>query len=64
MRSARTCRSASNGCWNCRCNCLVQPDLLLLDEPLAGVHPVVRDTIAGIIRDQRRDRARHPADRA
>jgi len=33
---------------------LVQPDLLLLDEPLAGVHPVVRDIIAGIIRDQRR----------
>jgi branched-chain amino acid transport system ATP-binding protein len=33
---------------------LVQPDLLLLDEPLAGVHPVVRETIAGIIRDQRR----------
>jgi branched-chain amino acid transport system ATP-binding protein len=33
---------------------LVQPELLLLDEPLAGVHPVVRDTIAGIIRDQRR----------
>jgi ABC-type branched-subunit amino acid transport system ATPase component len=32
---------------------LVQPDLLLLDEPLAGVHPVVRDTIAGIIRGQR-----------
>jgi ABC-type branched-subunit amino acid transport system ATPase component len=33
---------------------LVQPDLLLLDEPLAGVHPVVRDIIAGIIRDQRK----------
>lgn len=33
---------------------LVQPGLLLLDEPLAGVHPVVRDTIADIIRDQRR----------
>ena len=32
---------------------LVQPDLLLLDEPLAGVHPVVRDVIAGIIRSQR-----------
>jgi ABC-type branched-subunit amino acid transport system ATPase component len=32
---------------------LVQPDLLLLDEPLAGVHPVVRDTIAGIIRHER-----------
>jgi ABC-type branched-subunit amino acid transport system ATPase component len=31
---------------------LVQPDLLLLDEPLAGVHPVVRDTIAGIIRSE------------
>jgi ABC-type branched-subunit amino acid transport system ATPase component len=32
---------------------LVQPGLLLLDEPLAGVHPVVRDTIAGIIRSER-----------
>ena len=32
---------------------LVQPDLLLLDEPLAGVHPVVRDRIATIIRGQR-----------
>lgn len=32
---------------------LVQPDLLLLDEPLAGVHPVVRETIAGIVRGQR-----------
>jgi ABC-type branched-subunit amino acid transport system ATPase component len=32
---------------------LVQPDLLLLDEPLAGVHPVVRNRIAGIIRAQR-----------
>jgi branched-chain amino acid transport system ATP-binding protein len=32
---------------------LVQPGLLLLDEPLAGVHPVVRDTIAGIIRGER-----------
>jgi branched-chain amino acid transport system ATP-binding protein len=32
---------------------LVQPDLMLLDEPLAGVHPVVRETIAGIVRGQR-----------
>jgi ABC-type branched-subunit amino acid transport system ATPase component len=32
---------------------LVSPDLLLLDEPLAGVHPVVRDRIAEIIRGQR-----------
>ena len=32
---------------------LVAPDLLLLDEPLAGVHPVVRNRIAGIIREQR-----------
>lgn len=32
---------------------LVQPDLLLLDEPLAGVHPVVRNRIAGIVRQQR-----------
>jgi neutral amino acid transport system ATP-binding protein len=33
---------------------LVSPDLLLLDEPLAGVHPVVRDRIAEIIRGERR----------
>jgi len=32
---------------------LAAPDLLLLDEPLAGVHPVVRNRIAGIIRAQR-----------
>ncbi len=32
---------------------LATPDLLLLDEPLAGVHPVVRNRIAGIIRAQR-----------
>jgi neutral amino acid transport system ATP-binding protein len=32
---------------------LVAPDLLLLDEPLAGVHPVVRDRIAAIVRAQR-----------
>jgi neutral amino acid transport system ATP-binding protein len=32
---------------------LVEPDLLLLDEPLAGVHPVIRERIAGIIRAQR-----------
>jgi len=32
---------------------LVQPDLLLLDEPLAGVHPVVRNRIAAIVRQQR-----------
>lgn len=32
---------------------LAEPDLLLLDEPLAGVHPVVRNRIAGIIRAQR-----------
>src|SRR5258708_5076428 len=35
---------------------LVQPALLLLDEPLAGAHPVLRGTIAGIIPDQRRSR--------
>ena len=34
---------------------LVSPDLLLLDEPLAGVHPVVRDRIAAIIRGARAD---------
>ena len=32
---------------------LVQPDLLLLDEPLAGVNPVVRGRIGEIIRAQR-----------
>ena len=32
---------------------LVQPDLLLLDEPLAGVHPAVRSRIADIVRQQR-----------
>ena len=32
---------------------LAAPDLLLLDEPLAGVNPVVRDRIAAIIRAQR-----------
>ncbi len=32
---------------------LAAPDLLLLDEPLAGVHPVVRNRIAGIVRAQR-----------
>ena len=32
---------------------LVMPDLLLLDEPLAGVHPVIRDRIATIVRAQR-----------
>lgn len=34
-------------------NLLVEPDLLLLDEPLAGVHPVVRNRIGGLIRAQR-----------
>lgn len=32
---------------------LVMPDLLLLDEPLAGIHPVVRKRIAEIVRAQR-----------
>ena len=32
---------------------LVMPDLLLLDEPLAGVHPVIRNRIATIVRTQR-----------
>lgn len=32
---------------------LAAPDLLLLDEPLAGVHPNVRNRIAAIIRAQR-----------
>ncbi len=32
---------------------LVMPDLLLLDEPLAGVHPIIRDSIATIVRIQR-----------
>lgn len=34
-------------------NLLVEPDLLLLDEPLAGVHPVVRNRIGSVIRSQR-----------
>jgi ABC-type branched-subunit amino acid transport system ATPase component len=34
-------------------NLLVEPDLLLLDEPLAGVHPVVRNRIGAVIRQQR-----------
>lgn len=36
---------------------LVDPPLMLLDEPLAGVHPVTRGRIAEIIRAQR-DRGR------
>ncbi|GAC1347781.1 MAG: hypothetical protein NVSMB18_33900 [Acetobacteraceae bacterium] len=32
---------------------LAAPRVMLLDEPLAGVHPVVRHRIAGIIRTQR-----------
>jgi ABC-type branched-subunit amino acid transport system ATPase component len=32
---------------------LVAPDLLLLDEPLAGVHPLVRARIAEIVRGER-----------
>jgi ABC-type branched-subunit amino acid transport system ATPase component len=31
-------------------NLAVEPDLLLLDEPLAGVHPVIRQRIAATIR--------------
>ncbi len=31
-------------------NLVVEPDLLLLDEPLAGVHPVIRNQIADTIR--------------
>jgi ABC-type branched-subunit amino acid transport system ATPase component len=34
-------------------NLVVEPDVLLLDEPLAGVHPVVRAQIAETIRDLR-----------
>jgi ABC-type branched-subunit amino acid transport system ATPase component len=34
-------------------NLLVEPDLLLLDEPLAGVHPVIRNRIGEVIRGQR-----------
>ncbi|MFO1079370.1 MAG: ATP-binding cassette domain-containing protein [Reyranellaceae bacterium] len=34
-------------------NLLVEPELLLLDEPLAGVHPVVRNRIGAVIRAQR-----------
>jgi ABC-type branched-subunit amino acid transport system ATPase component len=35
-------------------NLVVDPDLLMLDEPLAGVHPVIRQTIAETIRELRR----------
>ena len=31
-------------------NLAVDPDLLLLDEPLAGVHPVIRHRIADTVR--------------
>ena len=31
-------------------NLIVEPDLLLLDEPLAGVHPVIRRQIADTVR--------------
>jgi len=31
-------------------NLVVEPDLLLLDEPLAGVHPVIRRQIADTVR--------------
>jgi ABC-type branched-subunit amino acid transport system ATPase component len=34
-------------------NLLVEPAFLMLDEPLAGVHPVVRAQIAELIRAQR-----------
>jgi ABC-type branched-subunit amino acid transport system ATPase component len=34
-------------------NLFVEPKLLLLDEPLAGVNPIVRDRIAAIIRERR-----------
>ena len=34
-------------------NLVVEPDVLLLDEPLAGVHPVIRAQIAETIRDLR-----------
>jgi len=35
-------------------NLVAAPDLLMLDEPLAGVNPVVRDTIAEVVADLRR----------
>ncbi|MGH7263287.1 MAG: ABC transporter ATP-binding protein [Candidatus Rokuibacteriota bacterium] len=34
-------------------NLMVEPDLLLLDEPLAGVHPVIRGQIADTVRGLR-----------
>jgi neutral amino acid transport system ATP-binding protein len=34
---------------------VVEPDLLLLDEPLAGVHPVIRTQIADTVRALRAD---------
>ena len=36
-------------------NLAMSPDLLLLDEPLAGVNPVVRDTIAEAVAQLRRE---------
>jgi ABC-type branched-subunit amino acid transport system ATPase component len=36
-------------------NLAMSPDLLLLDEPLAGVNPVVRDTIADAVAALRRE---------
>ena len=35
-------------------NLVSSPDLLMLDEPLAGVNPVIRDTIAEVVVDLRR----------
>ena len=34
-------------------NLVIEPDFLLLDEPLAGVHPVIRRQIADTLRDLR-----------
>ena len=39
-------------------NLVVEPALLLLDEPLAGVHPVIRHRIADTVRALR-DRGPH-----
>ena len=39
-------RSASSACSSSTMNLVIDPEFLLLDEPLAGVHPVVRRQIA------------------